>query len=198
MQRTSSSRCTIPRSSAITHRLLERSRDAWGWNWLDDAVQDLRFGMRGLMRAPVFAITAMLILTFGIGLNLTVFQMANVGLLRGPAIPRPDTLARFHRHGKAIRSNSEAVPYVAALAVARENTALSAVMMEANSPVVWGEPSSVIDASFVSANWFSQLGGTPPLMGRMFTPQIDGSADAPPAVIAIIDSGRRRLAATHP
>ena len=166
-----------------THRLLEYSRDAWGWNWLDDALQDLKLGMRGLMRAPAFAITGVLILTFGIGLNLTVFQVANVVLLRGPAVPRPDTLARLHRHGQAVRSNSEAVPYVAAMAAARENTALSAVLVESTAPVVWGESADVIEASFVSANWFSELGGAP-LLGRVFAPQVDGAADAPPAAIA--------------
>lgn len=119
---------TMPDPSKFgdTHRLLEYSRDAWGWNWLDDAAQDFRLGMRALKRSPVFAITAILILSFGIGLNLTVFQMAQVVLLRGPSVPRPDTLARLHRHGKAARSNSEAVPYVAAMAVAREQTLLSA------------------------------------------------------------------------
>ncbi len=50
-----------------THRLLEQSRDAWGWNWLDDAIQDLAVGVRTLAKAPAFAVTAMLILTFGIG-----------------------------------------------------------------------------------------------------------------------------------
>src|SRR5687767_8435392 len=78
-----------------THRLLEYSRDAWGWNWLDDAAQDLRLGVRALKRAPVFTVTAILMLAFGIGLNLTVFQMAHVVLLRGPAVDQPDTLARF-------------------------------------------------------------------------------------------------------
>ena len=166
-----------------THRLIEQSRDAWGWNWIDDAAQDLRLGMRGLLRSPVFAVTAILILSFGIGLNLTVVQMANVVLLRGPAVPQPETFARLHRHGKALRSNSEAVPYVAALAIARDNPALSAVLMETTAPVVWGDASSVIEASFVSANWFSELGHAP-LLGRVFTPSIDGAIDAGPAVIA--------------
>src|SRR5687767_15441316 len=79
------------------HRFVEQSRDAWGWNWLDDAAQDLKLGMRGLMRAPAFAITAVLILTFGIGLNLALYQMANVGLLRSPVVKSPETLARFKR-----------------------------------------------------------------------------------------------------
>jgi predicted permease len=172
-----------PSTFGDTHRLLEKSRDAWGWNWFDDAAQDLRLGMRALKRSPVFTLTAILILSFGIGLNLTAFQMANVALLRGPDVPQPETLARLHRHGQSPQSNSEAVPYAAALAVARENTALSAVMMEATAPVVWGESSSVIEASFVSANWFSQF-GRGPLLGRLFTPQIDGDIDAAPAMIA--------------
>jgi hypothetical protein len=166
-----------------THRLIEQSRDAWGWNWLDDATQDFRQGMRALKRSPVFTITAILILSFAIGLNLTVFQMANVALLRGPDVPRPEALARLHRHGTSPRSNNEAVPYVAAVTIARADTALAAVMIEANAAVVWGEASSAIDASFVSANWFSQLGYTP-LLGRAFTAQIDGDVRAQPAVIA--------------
>jgi predicted permease len=170
-----------PSAFGDTHRFIEQSRDAWGWNWLDDAMQDFRLGMRALLRSPVFTLTAILMLAFGIGLNLTVFQMANVALLRGPSVNRPDTLARFHRHSLSNTTNSEAVPYVAAMAVARENTALSAVMVEAAAPVVW-EESSVVEASFVSANWFSQIGHGP-LFGRVFVPQIDGAADAAPAAI---------------
>src|SRR6478752_5916164 len=69
-----------------THRLLEQSRDAWGWNWLDDAMQDLVVGARALKRSPSFTITAALILTFGIGLNVTLYQFVRVAMLRPPAI----------------------------------------------------------------------------------------------------------------
>jgi predicted permease len=171
-----------PATFGDTHRLLERSRDAWGWNWLDDAIQDLRLGIRALKRSPVFTVTAVLMLAFGIGLNLTVFQMAHVVLLRGPNVSRPETLARLHRRSVSNATNSEAVPYVAAMTVARENTALSAVMVEAMAPVVW-EHSAVVEASFVSANWFSQIGGGGPLLGRVFVPQIDAAVDAPPVAI---------------
>lgn len=172
-----------PSTFGDTHRLLERSRDAWGWNWLDDAMQDLSAGMRALKRSPVFTLTAILILSFGIGLNLTVFQMAHVVLLRGPSIDRPDTIARFHRHGRAARSNSEAVPYVAAMAVARENSALSAVLVESWAPISWGEASSVVEGSFVSSNWFTQLGYGAAL-GRAFMPELEDKVDAPPVMVA--------------
>lgn len=172
-----------PAKFGDTHRLLERSRDAWGWNWLDDGAQDLRLAVRGLLRSPAFTLTAVLILSFGIGLNLTVYQMANVVLLRGPAISRPETLGRFHRHGRAMRANSEAVPYALTQRIARDNPALSAVMAEASTPIIYGEDPKVVEASFVSANWFAEL-GSGPLYGRVFTPQLDGADEAPPTVIA--------------
>src|SRR3954469_18728700 len=68
------------------YRLLERSRDAWGWNWLDDAMQDLTVGVRSLIHSPSFTVTASLILTFGIGLNVTFYQFVNVAMLRPPRI----------------------------------------------------------------------------------------------------------------
>jgi macrolide transport system ATP-binding/permease protein len=171
-----------PQAFGDQHRLLERSRDAWGWNWLDDARQDLRLGVRGLLQSPAFTLTAILILSFGIGLNLTVFQMANIVLLRGPAISRPETLARLHRHGQAMRANSEAMPYVAIQRIARDNTALSAVLAEASTPIIWGDEQTVVEASFVSANWFVEI-GSGPLYGRVFIPQLDGAGDAPPTAI---------------
>jgi predicted permease len=172
-----------PSTFGDTHRLLERSRDAWGWNWLDDAAQDLRLGVRGLLRSPAFALTAILILSFGIGLNLTVFQMATIVLLRGPAISKPETLGRFHRHGKAMRANSEAVPYALTQRIARDNPALSAVLAEASTPILFGEEQTVVEASFVSANWFAEI-GSGALHGRVFVPQLDGADNAPPTVIA--------------
>ena len=30
----------------------ERTRDVWGWRWLDDLVRDVRHAVRGLVRSP--------------------------------------------------------------------------------------------------------------------------------------------------
>ena len=169
-----------PATFGDTHRFVEQSRDAWGWNWLDDAGQDLKLGLRALMRAPAFAITAVLILTFGIGLNLTLYQMANVGLLRPPDVKSPETLARFKRRSPGTRISG--VPYPLAQLVASENTVLSAVLLENHSAVRWGKELWGITASFVSPNWFSQLGGTP-AQGRLFAEGIDTTASSPVAVI---------------
>ena len=122
----------------------------------------------------------MLILTFGIGLNLTLYQMANVGLLRPPDITSPETLARFKRRSPG--TGISGVPYPLAQLVASENTVLSAVLLENNGAVAWGKELWSVTASFVSPNWFSQLGGTP-AQGRLFAEGIDTQSSAPVAVI---------------
>ena len=169
-----------PAKFGDTHRFVEQSRDAWGWNWLDDATQDLKLGVRGLMRAPAFAITGVLILTFGIGLNLTLFQFVNVTLLKPPAITNPETLARFTR--RAPGDSSGTIAYQVTQAVARETTVLSAVLIDALAPMMWGDDMLSVSASFVSPNWFSELGGTM-AEGRAFSPTIDGAASGTVAVV---------------
>ena len=169
-----------PAKFGDTHRFVEQSRDAWGWNWLDDAAQDLRLGVRGLLRAPTFAITGVLILTFGIGLNLTLFQMVNVTLLQPPDIPHPETLARFTRNAPGDRSGT--VAYQITQAVARENPVLSAVLVVAFTAMRWGDEMHGVGTLFVSPNWFSELGATM-AEGRAFSPSIDSAASATVAVV---------------
>ena len=163
------------------HRLLEQSRDAWGWNWLDDAVQDLKLGVRGLVRAPAFAITGTLILTFGIGLNLTLYQMATVALLRPPALKNPETLARFRR--QAPHSSTTTIPYPITQAVAADRSVLSAVLVEYFAPVAWGRELATATAMFISPNWFSELGATASA-GRLFGEGIDTASSDPVVVIS--------------
>ena len=165
------------------HRLLEYSRDAWGWNWLDDAMQDLSLGLRTLVKSPSFAITATLILTFGIGLNLTLFQMIRVGMLRPPAIKDADSWVRFLRaepHG-----TSSAVPYPLTQFVKENNSGvLAAVVLEHQSSIAWGrDAEEQVNASFVSSNWFDEI-GYGAVRGRVLTETIDGRPGAPVAVLS--------------
>jgi len=162
-------------------RLREEARDIWGWRWLDQTWQDVRHGCRGLRKSPSFGLTAWLILSFGIGLNLTLFQMVNLILLKPPAVKHPHSLVRFTRHSKTMTSSG--VPYPATQFYRRNNTVLAAVLTQTSSDVAWGDNAGDrVRCSFVSANFFEEL-GYGAAYGRVFNEAEDEKPDAPPVVL---------------
>src|SRR5262245_47479452 len=70
----------------------EQSRDAWGFRWLDELVQDIRFGVRSIRRHPAISSAVILTLALAIGANTAVFSAINVVLLRSVPLPFADRL----------------------------------------------------------------------------------------------------------
>ena len=60
----------------------EQSRSSWGFPVLESLLQDVRYGMRGLRRAPGFSVVAILTLALGIGGTTAIFSIVNTILLR--------------------------------------------------------------------------------------------------------------------
>lgn len=67
------------------------TRDTWGWIWLEQLDQDLRYAVRQLWRSPGFTLTVILSLGLGIGANTTIFSFVNALLFVRRQSPMPAT-----------------------------------------------------------------------------------------------------------
>src|SRR5207244_9058631 len=76
-----------------------RHRDEYGLPVFDHVVQDARYAVRRLVRAPVFSLTAVLSLALGLGATAAVFSLFNEALLRPLPVPQPDTLVNLSATG---------------------------------------------------------------------------------------------------
>ncbi len=73
-------------------RVLEDTREVWRILWLEQLLQDVRFGARTLRRNPAFTLVVVLTLALGIGLNTAVFSVVNAVLIRPLPYPHAERL----------------------------------------------------------------------------------------------------------
>ncbi|MQA91117.1 MAG: FtsX-like permease family protein [Gemmatimonas sp.] len=154
--------------------LAERSREEWGWSWVDTLLRDLRYAFRQLRRSPGFAIAAIATLGLGIGATTAIFSVVNGVLLRGPS-----GIAEFDELVAIYTSDYSGPPYGASsLPDLRDfesgAPALSGVAAYTIAPVVLSdaigsEPAEMILGQVVTPTYFDVLGART-TAGRAFAP----------------------------
>jgi putative ABC transport system permease protein len=80
------------RSIAAIEQRKEECRDARSVRWLEDSMNDVRFAIRTLRKAPAFTVTVIAALAFCIGLNTAIFSIVDTVLFRPLPFPDQDRL----------------------------------------------------------------------------------------------------------
>src|SRR5436190_5626231 len=96
-------------------QIKEECRDMRRVNYLEDFLQDLRYGLRQLRRSPGFTNVAMLTLALGIGANTAIFTIIQALLLRWLPVPNPQELLQVNITINGVTSDSFSYPVIRAL-----------------------------------------------------------------------------------
>ncbi len=75
--------------------LRERSHVAWGWEWLEHLTQDVKYGVRAMLRDPGTTPVALYSLAVGIGANTAIFSLVDTVMLKSLPVKGPSRLVLF-------------------------------------------------------------------------------------------------------
>jgi len=168
---------------------------------MENLIQDIRFGLRGLLKRPAFTIVALVILALGIGANTAIFTLINAVVLKQLPVSKPEELVVFNDaagEGTSTYADDDIPPNrrerfsYALYRHFREHDSsfqeLSAFrsgesrvsVRRSEAP---GETAERASGHLVSGNYFTVL-GVNPMQGRLLTNQDDAPGAPPAAVIS--------------
>jgi predicted permease len=191
-------RAGVPRDDAVRRARLalggleqvkEECRDARGVGVIESTLQDLRYALRTMWKAPAFVSMAILCLALGIGANTAIFTLIDAVMLRQLPVPSPDQLIAV---GDPSRPTAlwEGGPMVDVLSyplyerLRDRNQVVTGLLAAGRAGrIELGDEDGggEVQGRFVSANYFDVL-GISPAAGRAFANR-DGSVGADPVAV---------------
>ncbi|MFL6255660.1 MAG: ABC transporter permease, partial [Pyrinomonadaceae bacterium] len=147
-------------------------------------LQDLRFGIRRLLKSPGFTVVAVASLALGIGANTAIFSLVNTVLLRPLPVAQPGRLVSVSVLGKD--DSMLAFSYPTYKDYRDRNEVLAGLFAERLAPMSLsrGGDNERVWGYLVTGNYFDVL-GVAAARGRTFTPEEDRAAlTAPVAVLS--------------
>ncbi len=164
---------------------------------MDILWQDVRFGLRTMLRNPGLAAVIILILALGIGATSTVFTVINAVVLEGLPYEQPETLVLL---ASALRRESEVqampVSYVDFedwREAGAELFAELAAFGSASFNFSVDDEAQYLRGELVSAGYFEVL-GVEPFAGRFFSQDEDRDPGAHPVAVLSHDLWQQALA----
>src|SRR3989440_908552 len=157
-------------------------------------IQDLRYGIRMLVKSPAVTAVAVIALTLGIGANTAIFSVVHAVLLRSLPYAEGDRLAIVWENRKSGKGNPQNVINLGNFFDWKEQNSVfsdMAAFFDLNANLTGdGEPEEV-PGQIATTNLFSLL-GVNPIKGRTFAPD-DGKPGQARVVVISYDLWQRRL-----
>src|ERR1700733_2560833 len=87
-------------------RVKEETWGVWNLVWVEQLLQDARFGLRTLWRSPGLTLAAVLAIALGVGINVGVFSVLNGVALRLLPLPHAEQMLSVNQifHGRFTRN----------------------------------------------------------------------------------------------
>ena len=148
-------------------------------------LQDIRYGLRMLVKKPTFTIVAVLTLALGVGANTAIFSIVDAVLLRSLPYRDPDRLVRifFNEPGVGLRDVRFSKPELDDLQTRAGVFEDVTPIFEGGENLTGAKQPERLEAVNGSFSYFSMLGVIPQI-GRLFGRQDFALGFAPAVVIS--------------
>lgn len=165
----------------------EDARAVWGRLWIERLGQDLRYGVRMLVRNPGFAAIAVLSIGIGVGVNAAIFSFADGILMRPLAVPDRASLVTIgSTSGLSNLGSALTASYPEYEEIRDRTRSFDGIAAWNEIPVGWAashdQTPRVRYGMTVSGNFFDVL-RLPPALGRSFRPEEDRVPDRDAVVV---------------
>jgi putative ABC transport system permease protein len=145
---------------------------------MEDLIKDLRYAIRSLAKRPGFTLVAVLTLALGIGINTTVFSLANSVFLRQLPVASPQNLVWVFSDRDNPSSYPEYLEYQNQTALFDGVLAYDWVPLN----LAGDGQAQRVQGALVSGNYFDVL-GVKAKLGRTFQPEEDKTPGAAPVAV---------------
>lgn len=151
----------------------EVTREMWGWTTIEQLGQDVRYGLRMLLKHKGVTLVAIFSLALGIGANTAIFSLIDAVLLRMLPVERPEQLYFVQNVGPQ-RLSGGAPPYPCFERFCERGKSFAGLAAFAQRSFIVNVDGAreEVTGQFVSGNYFSLLGINPSL-GRSLGPADD-------------------------
>ena len=188
-------------------RVMEDTRAVWSFVWVEELLQDIRYGLRILRKSPGFTAIAVLTLALGIGANTAIFSLIDAVMLRSLPVEKPSQLMLLkwsaHKaprvHGYSAYGDcptdmlgpggggnpggcSFSEPMFREIEKSGQFSGVAAFANSGPLSLTGHGPASMINGQLVSGSFFHTM-GVKAAAGRVFDDSDDSATAAPVAVL---------------